>query len=164
MSDAQASFKEGFKAFTTGDYAGAIAKFEHALGLDPDHRDALRSIAMAQLRQGNAERAVEYAKRLSELEPNDPMSWSSLSLFLMKAGRPKEAEDAAARAKVQTWKVQLKQKPGETPTGQLQVLDTPSAATGGPGAPVMPSAPMMPTLKPAQPHPDPSDPDRPHST
>lgn len=163
MSDAQASFKEGFKAFTTGDYAGAIAKFEHALELDPDHRDALRSIAMAQLRQGNAERAVEYAKRLSELEPNDPMSWSSLSLFLMKAGRPKEAEDAGARAKVQTWKVQLKQKPGEAPTGPLQVLEAPSAAPGGTSAPVLPTAPMMPTLKPPPPKPDPSDPAHPRS-
>lgn len=150
MSDAQSSFKAGFQAYTTGDYAGAIAGFERALAIDPDHRESLRSIAMAWIKQGDPQRAVPYATRLAEVEPNDAMSWTGLSLVLMRAGRPKEAEDAAAKAKVQTWKVQLKQKPSDAApaTGPLQVLESQS---GTPGTSSMPTAPVMPTFKPAPP-------------
>lgn len=149
MSDAQSRFKDGFKAYAAGDYAAAIAGFQAALEVEPDHRDALRSIAMAWVRHGDPARAVPFAQRVAELEPNDPMSWSGLSLVLMKAGRPKDAEDAAAKAKVQTWKVQLKQKPADAqaPSSSLQVLDSPTGGANPPSAPVMPSAPIMPKLQ-----------------
>ena len=143
MTDAATRFKDGFKSFTTGDYAAAIAAFEETLKLDPQHHEALHSIAMAWLKRGDASKAVEYAQRLAELAPNDPMSWTSLSLFLMKAGRPKEAEDAAAKGKLRTWKAQLKEGPAAPSPGGLNVLDAP---TNAPAAPTMPQMPQMPQM------------------
>jgi Flp pilus assembly protein TadD len=152
MTNAQEHFKSGFKAYTTGDYTGAIAAFERALELEPDHLEALRSIAMAWLKNGNAEKAVAYAQQLSELAPTDPMSWTSLSLFLMKAGRPKEAEDAAAKGKLQTWKVQLKQGPvAPAAPGTLNVLDAPASGPTAPTMPQVPTTPQMPQMPKARP-------------
>ncbi len=44
--------------------------------------------------------AVEHGKRLCEIEPNDPFSFTSMSVTFMRAGKDQEAEDAMARARM----------------------------------------------------------------
>jgi len=64
------------------------------------HRNALRV----------ADEAIATAKRLTELTPEDPMSFTVLSRFYQQNGRVPEAEAAAAKARMLDWKRQLLEK------------------------------------------------------
>ncbi len=135
-------FKNGFERFARGDLDGAITELDLALAADPKHVDALRTLAMAWLKKGDAARAVELGLRLTRDAPNDVLAWSSLSLFLMKCGKIQEAEDAAAKAKLLTWKQQLKDLKQGAPAagaGGLTVLTEPKA-------PSPPQGPILPTI------------------
>jgi Flp pilus assembly protein TadD len=108
-SDPDDLYQQGFRRFAARDYDGAIAMLAQALERNPRSADVLRTIAMAHFRKGEFEQAVAYGRQLAEVEPDDIMSHSSLSLFLMKAGRIQEAEDAQAKARTLEWKRQLKE-------------------------------------------------------
>jgi Flp pilus assembly protein TadD len=43
--------------------------------------------------------AVAHAQRVTELEPNDPFSFTQLSVICQRCGRIQAAEDAMARAR-----------------------------------------------------------------
>lgn len=130
-SPADPDFERGFDAFKDGDLDASIRALERALELDPRHVPSLRTLAMAYYRKEDYVRALATGERHVEIDPKDVVAHSSLSLFLMKNGRIKEAEDVSARAKVMTWKKQLKEG---IPQG-LSVLDS---------KPVVESPPMMP--------------------
>lgn len=135
MATPEQSLKQGLERFLAHDYDGAIRVLESALESAPDDVEALRALAMSWFKQGDAARAVVLGERLAEIAPKDIIAWSSLSLFLMKAGRVKDAEDAAAKARTLAWKAQLR---GAAPTNApgLDVLDAPKAAPTSP--PIMP--------------------------
>lgn len=134
-------FKAGFDRFVRGDLEGAIAALDRALVLDAGHLEALRTLAMTWFKKGDAAQAVAVAKRLVELAPDDALAWSSLSLFLSRCGHIKEAEDAAAKSKLVTWKRELRElneKPADAPTPGLNVLTKPGAPpTQGPILPTL---------------------------
>ena len=44
------------------------------------------------------EEAIVHARRVTELEPNDPFSFTQLSVIYQRCGKIPEAEDAMARA------------------------------------------------------------------
>ncbi len=134
----------GFVAFKEERFDDAIAALERFLESDPSHVEALHTIGMAHYRREEWAEALRYGERLVEVAPTDPLTFTTLSLFLMKNGRIEEAEEAGAKAKVLKWKRELKEGPGGS--AGLDVLDT--AAPTSP--PVMPTMPQMPTL-PAKP-------------
>ncbi len=144
--NAATHFKNGFDRFAGGDLDGAIAELDRALAIEPSHREALRTLAMAWFKKGDAARAADLARALVDAAPDDALAWSSLSLFLSRSGRIKEAEDAAAKSKLVTWKRELKElkaapqnavKPSSP--GTLNVLTTP-------GAPPVQQGPILPTI------------------
>ena len=47
-----------------------------------------------------SEDAIQHAMRVCELEPNDPFSFTALSVTFQRAGRIPEAEEAMARARM----------------------------------------------------------------
>ena len=51
--------------------------------------------------QGQTE-AVEHARRVCELEPNEPFSYTALSVACMRAGKIEEAEEALGRSRMMT--------------------------------------------------------------
>ena len=140
-SPADAEYERGFSAFKAADYGAAIEALTRALELDPRHVPSLRTLAMAYFHRDEFARALEIGERHVEADPKDVVAHSSLSLFLMKNGRIKEAEEVAARAKVLAWKKQLK----EGVSQGLNVIDA---------RPVIESPPMMPLgLAPPRPTP-----------
>ena len=53
---------------------------------------------MALAQQGNVDEAIDAARRLVELEPEDPLSHTNLSRLLQQKGLIPEAEDEMAVA------------------------------------------------------------------
>lgn len=144
MTRSTDAYDDGFRAFKEGRFAEAIDALERFLGSDPDHVEALHAIGMAHYRREEWDAALRYGERLVAIAPNDPLTYTTLSLFLMKNGRIEEAEAAGAKAKVLKWKRELKH--GSGATAGLDVLDTapPAAPPVMPVMPVMPSAPKKP--------------------
>lgn len=88
----------------------AIRVYREALALDPDFVDAWVGLALALAETKRFEEAIEVGKKLVELQPDDPLSYTNLSRFHQQMGNIAEAETWAAKARVADWKQQLKQK------------------------------------------------------
>jgi Flp pilus assembly protein TadD len=84
-----------------------MACFERCLAIDPDYPDALLGKAMVHLARGETEQAIAIGRRLAELQPDDVLVYTNLSMFYQRAGRIAEAEEAAAKARMLDWKRQL---------------------------------------------------------
>jgi Flp pilus assembly protein TadD len=54
--------------------------------------------------------AVAVAKRITELDPEDILAHTSLSVFYQKKGMVPEAEEEGNKARILGWKQQLKKK------------------------------------------------------
>ncbi|HYC54512.1 MAG TPA: tetratricopeptide repeat protein [Candidatus Binatia bacterium] len=100
-------FFEGSDLHGEGRHEEALERFERALSLDPDYKDALLGKAMVHLARNEFDAAIECAKRIIELDPEDVLAYTNLSVFYQRAGRIPEAEEAAAKAKVLDWKRQI---------------------------------------------------------
>ena len=90
----------GLEAASRGAWAEAIAAFERALARKPDDIDALfnRGAALQALKRH--EEAIKHGLRVCELEPNEPFSFTAMSVTFQRAGKIPEAEDAMARARM----------------------------------------------------------------
>jgi Flp pilus assembly protein TadD len=106
MSDARAIYKEGFRLFVDGQPGEAIPKYREALALDPRLAIAWNALSMALRQQGDLDGAVEAAKKLIELEPDDPLSHTNLSILFQMKGMIAEAEDERAQAMALEMKAQ----------------------------------------------------------
>ena len=139
--------RAGFELFKAGDFAAAVTELTRVVAEAPDDTEVLRTLGMSHYRLEQYDQALEYGRRLVEVAPTDPLSYTTLSLFLQKNGFIKEAEDASAKAKVLTWRKELKEGPQTGPG--LDVVDTTTV-----------SDPVMPTLSPPpkkKPEPPPED-------
>jgi Flp pilus assembly protein TadD len=90
----------------------AVERYREALALDPDYIDAWTGLALALAELKRFDEAIEAGKRLVELEPDDPLSYTNLSRFHQQMGNIAEAEAWAAKARVADWKQQLREKEG----------------------------------------------------
>jgi tetratricopeptide (TPR) repeat protein len=111
VSDEEAKeelFVEGVEAFGDGKLDDAIAAYQKALEIDPGYQDALHGLARAQFDNGDADGAIVSAKRLVELDPDDILAHTSLSMFYHSKGLIEEAEKEGNTARVLGWKQDLK--------------------------------------------------------
>ena len=108
MPTAEELYDQGVDLFAEGKYAEAASAYEAALEADPSFVDALHGLAMARAEQGDIDAAIGVAKRITEASPDDPLGFTSLSMFYQRAGKIAEAEAAANQARVLEWKAELK--------------------------------------------------------
>ena len=108
MATADELCERGFDLFAEGKYDEAITAYRDALKIDPSFVDALHGLAAAADKSGDFETAIAAARRVTEVTPDDPLAYTSLSMFLQHAGRIEDAEAAAAQARVREWKAELK--------------------------------------------------------
>jgi len=87
---------QGFKEYASGDYEKAIQSFEKSLGIDPDFDLAINALAEIYNKKGDPDRAITYALRLVELNPEDPVAHTALSRYYMRKGMIAEAEEEMA--------------------------------------------------------------------
>ena len=81
-----------------GNLEGAVAKLKDILAIDAGHVLTHSALAVHCHKLGRPEEAIAHAVRVSELEPNDPFSFTQLSVIYQRCGKIPEAEDAMARA------------------------------------------------------------------
>ncbi len=85
----------------------AILEFKEALDLDPHFLDAMHGLTRALQDADHVDEAIEIAKRMAELDPNDILAHTSLSILYQKKGLVPEAEAEGNKARVLGWKQQL---------------------------------------------------------
>ena len=98
MSDARAIYKQGFAHFAKGEHSEAIRLYRQAIEADGQLPIAWNGLSMALAQSGDLDGAIEAAKKLIELEPDDPLSHTNLSRFYQQKGLIPEAEDEKALA------------------------------------------------------------------
>lgn len=98
MSDARALYKEGFDHFVNDRLGDAVACYRRALEADPTLAIAWNGLAMALAQQGDLDGAIEAGRKLVELDPEDPLGHTSLSMFYQRKGMIPEAEEEKALA------------------------------------------------------------------
>jgi Flp pilus assembly protein TadD len=106
MSDARALYREGFDHFVNDRLTEAIAGYRQALAADPNLAIAWNGLTIALERSGDLDGAIEAAKRLIELEPDEALSHTSLSRLYQQKGMIPEAEDEQALAMRLTMRTQ----------------------------------------------------------
>jgi len=91
-----------------GNLQPAVAAFKQSLQADPTFTEAMHGLARALQDLERFDEAIEVAKGISEIDPEDVLAHTSLSVLYQKKGMIPEAEAEGAKARVLGWKQQLK--------------------------------------------------------
>jgi Flp pilus assembly protein TadD len=106
MSDVVKLYDEADRLKAEGNLEGAAAKLQEALVADETYALAHSALAVVLQRLGRHEDAIAHARRVTELEPNDPFSFTALSVTYQRAyagtsqmGYIRLAEEAMERSR-----------------------------------------------------------------
>ncbi len=77
----------------------ATAALEKAIAQDAGDTLAHSTLAVLYGKLGRHEDAIRHGLKVCELEPDDPFSFTAMSVTLQRAGKIPEAEDAMAKAR-----------------------------------------------------------------
>jgi tetratricopeptide (TPR) repeat protein len=91
-----------------GEQEGAVEAYQKSLEADPAFTEAMHGLARALQDLGRLDEAIAVAKRISEIDPDDILAYTSLSVLYQKKGMIPEAEAEGNKARVLGWKQQLK--------------------------------------------------------
>jgi len=117
MSDAKTHYLAGLKLFGANRFEEAIVEYQKAIAAKPEWAELHNALATAQSKLDRLDEAVATIGRAIELDPNDAFLFTSLSIFLQRQGKIPEAEAAAAKARMISWKEDLKKNPNAPPPG-----------------------------------------------
>lgn len=106
MSEARTHYKAGIEHFAAGRAEEAAAAYRKALELNPSLAMAWNGLAMALAKCGDLDGAIEAALCYADLDPEEPLAHTSLSILYQQKGMIPEAEAAKATS------MQLSMKPG----------------------------------------------------
>jgi Tfp pilus assembly protein PilF len=77
----------------------AAAVLEKAIEQDAGYTLAYSALAVLYGKLGKHDDAIRRGLKVCELEPNDPFSFTAMSVTYQRAGKIQEAEDAMAQAR-----------------------------------------------------------------
>jgi tetratricopeptide (TPR) repeat protein len=86
----------------------AVAAYQESLAADPAFTEAMHGLARALQDLQRYDEAIAVAQRITEVDPDDVLAHTSLSVLYQKKGMIPEAEAEGAKARVLGWKQQLK--------------------------------------------------------
>ncbi len=86
----------------------AVAAYRESLAIDPAFTEAMHGLARALQDLQSYDEAITVAQRITELDPDDVLARTSLSVLYQTKGMIPEAEAEGAKARVLGWKQQLK--------------------------------------------------------
>jgi tetratricopeptide (TPR) repeat protein len=88
--------------------AQAAGLLRRSLEIDPQMLDAMHALIRALQESREFDEAIGVAKRLMELDPDEVLAHTSLSILYQHKGMIPEAEAEATKAKLLGWKLQLR--------------------------------------------------------
>ena len=113
MPDARQQAEDQYYAaldlMAEGQLEQAVALYRKALQSDPTFTEAMHGLARALQDLQRYDEAIEVAQKIAEVDPDDVLAHTSLSVLYQKKGMIPEAEAEGAKARVLGWKQQLKQ-------------------------------------------------------
>jgi len=114
MSDADARQKAedhyyaALDLIADGKLEEAATAYRDSLATDPTFTEAMHGLARALQDLQRYDEAIVVAQKITELDPDDVLAHTSLSVLYQKKGMIPEAEAEGAKARVLGWKQQLK--------------------------------------------------------
>ena len=91
-------YKSGVTKFTRQDYTAALDALRRAVEIDPDFGDAHQAIAHVCEKLERFDDALDAAKKAVACNPEDALSYTTLSICFQRKGMIPEAEAAMAQA------------------------------------------------------------------
>jgi tetratricopeptide (TPR) repeat protein len=86
----------------------AVVAYRESLAVDSTFTEAMHGLARALQDLQRYDEAIIVAQKMAELDPDDVLAHTSLSVLYQKKGMIPEAEAEGAKARVLGWKQQLK--------------------------------------------------------
>src|ERR1700752_573837 len=86
----------------------AVVAYRDSLAVDPAFTEAMHGLARALQDAQRYDEAIAVAQKITEVDPDDVLAHTSLSVLYQKKGMIPEAEAEGAKARVLGWKQQLK--------------------------------------------------------
>jgi tetratricopeptide (TPR) repeat protein len=102
----------GLDLMAEGQLAQAVSQYQESIKADPTFTEAMHGLARALQDLQRYDEAIEVAKKIADIDPDDVLAHTSLSVLYQKKGMIPEAEAEGAKARVLGWKQQLKQGGG----------------------------------------------------
>jgi Flp pilus assembly protein TadD len=96
VPEARTHYKNAVEHFAAGRTEAAVGEYRRALELNENLSMAWNGLAMALAKHGDLEAALDAARRYADLEPEEPLAHTSLSMLYQRLGRIAEAEDEKA--------------------------------------------------------------------
>ena len=109
MADKYDLYDQAVDLVAEGKVEEAVTCYREAIDLDADFADGWQGLALALNDLGRHQEAIEAAKRLCALTPDDVLAHTTLSRMYQAANMVPEAEAAGAQARILDWKRQLKE-------------------------------------------------------
>ena len=106
--NAEDRYYEALDLMAEGKLEDAVVAYRQSLAIDPDFTECMHGLARVLQDLQRYDDAIDVAKRIAELDPDDVLAHTSLSVLYMKKGMIPEAEAEGAKARVLGWKQQLK--------------------------------------------------------
>jgi Flp pilus assembly protein TadD len=100
MPDSHELYNEAEKLKDEGKLDEAIARLNDIVAQDPGFALAHSALAVLYGRVGRHQDAVRHAEKVCQLEPQDPFSFTAMSVTYQRAGMIPQAEEAMARARM----------------------------------------------------------------
>ena len=88
----------------------AVAAYQESLAADPTFTEAMHGLARALQDLQRYDEAIAVSQHIAELDPDDVLAHTSLSVLYQKKGMIPEAEAEGNKARILGWKQQLKGK------------------------------------------------------
>ena len=103
MSTADQLYDEAIELQQAGKLDEAVSKLESLIVTSPDYALAHAGLSVFYGKLGRHAEAVEHARKVCELDADDPFSYMALSLICQRAGMVAEAEMAMNEAMHKQW-------------------------------------------------------------
>jgi tetratricopeptide (TPR) repeat protein len=91
-----------------GQQERAVEEYRQAMEADATFTEAMHGMAKALQDLGRLDEAITVAKRIAEIDADDVLAHTSLSVLYQKKGMIPEAEAEGNKARILGWKQQLR--------------------------------------------------------
>ena len=91
-----------------GDLEKSVEAYRQSIAADPSFTEAMHGLARVLQHLSRYDEAIAVAQQIAEIDSEDVLAHTSLSVLYQKKGMIPEAEAEGAKARVLGWKQQLK--------------------------------------------------------